>query len=389
MVANFMTTKVVMNDYFFFLLSDKILVSKGDERMSDLRKNIHRYMDIKQIKYYSDLLVMIGKELKVKDPYAFAEKEKSNFSKMLKEERPLKHEFIIPLEKIFGVSMARLMDDGAYKLPLNKEDMPYVKGFRYYAYKDDPTLYEDEFEKTMITNDGYPTICNSDEFNKTFLDYVIEYRSINALKFLLKKHDFKSFPYSGTSYQIDGKYSLFTTMENELYKMAILEDDPELFDAVYNPYIICIAYRTPFESLKIDLQTFEFILNSKKIFDWLFIPKKLGYKDFNIGVVGHDEDTIDLLNPFLTQCLDYALNDLDKYREQARRILQFGISYNGQLLERLNLDRSHLFVGEYGNMYYGGRELVGNIIFPELNTQDEEMVELIKQLPIVNHVKRA
>ena len=106
----------------------------------------------------------------------------------------------------------------------------------------------------MITNDEYPTICNSDEFNKTFLDYVIEYRSINALKFLLKKHGFKSFPYSGTSYQIDNHYSLFTTMENELYKMVILEDDPELFDAVYNPYVICIAYRTPFESLKLDLQ---------------------------------------------------------------------------------------------------------------------------------------
>ena len=67
--------------------------------MSDLRNNIHRYMDIKQIKYYSDLLYMIGKELKVNDPYEFAEKEKSNFSKMLKGERPLKHEFIIPLEK--------------------------------------------------------------------------------------------------------------------------------------------------------------------------------------------------------------------------------------------------------------------------------------------------
>ena len=147
-------------------------------------------MDIKQIKYYFDLLVMIGKQLKVADPDTFAKKEKSNFSKMLKEERPLKYEFIIPLEKIFGVSMARMLDDGAYKLPLNKEEIPYVKGFRYYAYKDDPALYEDEFEKTMITNDGDPTICNSDEFKKTFLDYVIEYKSINALKFLYKKHNF-------------------------------------------------------------------------------------------------------------------------------------------------------------------------------------------------------
>ena len=355
--------------------------------MSDLRKNIHRYMDIKQIKYYSDLLVMIGKELKVSDPYTFAEKEKSNFSKMLKEERPLKHEYIIPLEKIFGVSMARLMDDGAYALPLSKEDMPYVKGFRYYAYKDDPNLYENEFEKTMITNDGYPTICNSDEFNKYFLDYVIEYRSINALKFLLKKHKFKSFPYSGTSYQIDDKYSLFTTMENELYKMVIQEDDPELFDASYHPHVICIAYRTPFDSLKIDLQTFEFILGSKKIFDSLFIPKELAYKDFNIGVVGHDEEKIYLLNPFLNICLDLALSDLERYREQARRILEFGIEYNKKALAIPNIDPNHLYVREYGNVYYGGNELVTNIVFPEYETTDEEMCRLIAQLPIVRHIK--
>lgn len=359
--------------------------------MSDLRKNIHRYMDIKQIKYYSDLLVMIGKQLKVANPDAFAEKEKSNFSKMLKEERPLKYDFIIPLEKIFGVSMARMLDDGAYKLPLNKEEIPYVKGFRYYAYKDDPVLYEDEFEKTMITNDGDPTICNSDEFNKTFLDYVIEYKSINALKFLYKKHNFKPYPfaYSVKTYQIDGKYFLSTTMENELYKMVILEDDPELFDALYNPYIACAAKCIPFEDLKLDSQTFEFMLNSKKIFDQLFDTKTFPFKGFNSGVVGVDKETIELLNPFLNQCLDYALHHLDQYKEQARRILQFGIEYNGKLIKRLNLDEAHLSVGEYGNLYYGGRELVGNVIFFESITQDKEMDGLIKRLAIDSFVKRA
>ena len=333
---------------------------------------------------------MIGKELKVRDPYTFAEKEKSNFSKMLKEERPLKHEYIIPLEKIFGVSMARLMDDGAYALPLSKEDMPYVKGFRYYAYKDDPNLYENEFEKTMITNEGYPTICNSDEFNKTFLDYVVEYRSINALRFLLHKHSLKPYFGSRNSYQIDGRYSIFTTMDNQLLNMAIQEDDIELFDALFNPFKTCILYRTAFEQLRIELETYEFILNSDKIFNSLFIPKVFPFKDFNMGIVGHDDQTIQLLNPLLTECLDYAMHMKDQYRERAKQILLFGIEYNKKALEMTGEPMESLEVREYGSVYYKkSQELLTNIIFPEYETEDPELKELINKLVLPSYVRRA
>ena len=54
-------------------------------------------MNLKGIKMYSHLLVDIAHELGIKgqDTYEFANREKSNFSKMLKGERPLKYEFII------------------------------------------------------------------------------------------------------------------------------------------------------------------------------------------------------------------------------------------------------------------------------------------------------
>ena len=90
--------------------------------MGNLKNNIDHYMKLKGIKMYSHLLVNIAHELGIKgqDAYKFANKEKSNFSKMLKDERPLKYEFIIPLEKIFGVSLARLLDEDSYKLPTEK-----------------------------------------------------------------------------------------------------------------------------------------------------------------------------------------------------------------------------------------------------------------------------
>lgn len=74
----------------------------GGSDMEDLKSNIDHYMELKGIRKYSHLLIDIAHELGMKgqEAYEFADKEKSNFSKMLKGERPLKYDFIIPLEKI-------------------------------------------------------------------------------------------------------------------------------------------------------------------------------------------------------------------------------------------------------------------------------------------------
>lgn len=116
--------------------------------MEILKTNIDHYMKLKGIKQYSHLLIDIAHELGIKgqDAYDFANREKSNFAKMLRGERPLKYQFIIPLEKIFGVSLARLLDENAYKLPVEKDNVPFNKGYRYYAYLDDPELYKNEFD---------------------------------------------------------------------------------------------------------------------------------------------------------------------------------------------------------------------------------------------------
>ncbi|MEI3267346.1 MAG: hypothetical protein V8R85_09910 [Frisingicoccus sp.] len=97
--------------------------------MENLKSNIDHYMKLKGIRMYSHLLVDIAHRLKMKrqEVYEFVDKEKSNFSKMLKGERPLKYEFIIPLEKIFGVSLARLLEEDAYKLPIEKDNVPFDK----------------------------------------------------------------------------------------------------------------------------------------------------------------------------------------------------------------------------------------------------------------------
>ena len=114
---------------------------------TNLKQNIDHYMQLKGIKKYTHLLADVARQLGIggEESYFFAEKEKANFSKMLKGERPLKYEFIVPLEKIFGVSLARMLDENAYKCPVEKENVPYNQGIRYYAYLDCPALYKNEF----------------------------------------------------------------------------------------------------------------------------------------------------------------------------------------------------------------------------------------------------
>ena len=65
--------------------------------MENLKNNIDHYMKLKGIRMYTHLLVDIAHELGIKgqEAYTFAAREKSNFSKMLKGERPLKYEFIL------------------------------------------------------------------------------------------------------------------------------------------------------------------------------------------------------------------------------------------------------------------------------------------------------
>ena len=83
-----LTTKVVENDHKAMENVVQYKCNKcGGTDMENLRRNINHYMELKGIKRYSHLLVDIAHELGIKGQkaYEFADREKSNFSKMLKE----------------------------------------------------------------------------------------------------------------------------------------------------------------------------------------------------------------------------------------------------------------------------------------------------------------
>lgn len=355
--------------------------------MKDLKKNIDHYMNLKGIKKYSHLLIDIARELGIKgqDAYEFASREKSNFSKMLKGERPLKYEFIIPLEKIFGVSLARLMDEDAYKLPIEKRDVPFNKGFRYYAYLDDPQLYKNEFD-LLLTRDGQSIITQTDEFGKTFLDYVVEYRSVNGVRYVHEEYGIKLRLFSNRFEFKNDRGVTWINFENsmEFARLVASMNDIELFNCIYDTYyLFFVCGRYDEGSIFANNDFLELILDDDDLFRSIFIEKPYVFerkKQF-------DPITYHSINPIINNCLRHSLKNLGKYKSRAIEILNFGIDYNRKKADII--DFTHCKINNEDNELGAVRTWKDEnfcelFIFTDVETDDIEIKELISQLPRFN-----
>ena len=359
--------------------------------MKNLKNNIDHYMSIKGIKKYSDLLRDIAHELGIKgdDAYEFARRERSNFSKMLKGERPLKYEFIIPLEKIFGVSLARLLDEDAYKLPVEKENVPFNKGFRYYAYLDDIQLYKNEFD-LLLANDGKSIITQTDEFGKTFLDYLVEYHSENGVRYLYEEYGIKVKQFHN---QFEFKKDTGVTWINfqniiEFARLVASMNDVELFNNIYDSYYMFFAcgYYAVGSCIFVNNDFLELILDNDDIFKSMFEEKTYVLELGNIAKRKKQIESITYrsINPIINNCLGYALKHLDKYKQRAMVILEFGIDYNRKKLSSIDLNDCYI-CNELGALRkYNDNNFCELIIFADIETHDAEIKSLISALPRFN-----
>lgn len=358
--------------------------------MENLKTNIDHYMKLKGIKMYSHLLVEIAHELGIKgeSAYDFANKEKSNFSKMLKGERPLKYEFIIPIEKIFGVSLARLLEEDAYKLPVEKDNVPFNKGFRYYAYLDDPKLYNEEFD-LLLANDGNSILTRTDEFGKTFLDYVVEYHSVNGVRYLHDEYGIKLKWYHNQFEFKKDKGVTWIHFENciEFARLVASMKDTELFNDIYDSYNMFFTnghYATD-ACIFCQSEYLEIILDNDNLFHSIFEEKPYELK---LGSCGRRKKQVDSItyhsiNPIINNCLRYTFKHLDKYKNRAIEILKFGINYNRKIANEIVFDDYYICdeLGGLKNFRNGDDDNIVLIIFVDIEVKDDEINALINQLP--------
>lgn len=356
--------------------------------MGNLKNNIDHYMKLKGIKMYSHLLVDIAHELGIKgqEAYIFANREKSNFSKMLKEERPLKYDFIIPLEKIFGISLARLLYEDAYKLPVKKENVPFNKGFRYYAYLDDPKLYKEEFD-LLLAKDGKSILTQTDEFEKTFLDYVVEYHSVNGVRYLYDEYGIKlKWYHNQFEFIKNNKGITWIHFENciEFARLVASLNDVELFNDIYDSYNMFFTnghYATE-DCIFCQSEYLEIMLDHDDLFNSIFEIKpytlKLGNCDRRKKQV--ESITYHSINPIINNCLRYSLKHLDKYKHRAVDILKFGIDYNRRIANKIGFEDCYICNELGGVKNFKHEDYYDIVVFADVKVNDEEIECLINQL---------
>ena len=356
--------------------------------MGNLKNNIDHYMELKGIKMYSHLLVDIAHELgiKGKDAYKFANKEKSNFSKMLKDKRPLKYDFIIPLEKIFGVSLARLLDEDAYKLPVERDNVPFNKGFRYYAYKDDPKLYKEEFD-LLLAKDGKSILTQTDEFGKTFLDYIVEYHSVNGVRYLYDEYGIKLKWYHNQFEFRKDSGMTWINFENpiEFARLVASMNDVDLFNDIYDSYHMYFTNGHYATELCIFCQGdyLEIMMDDDDLFHSIFEIKPYELKLGNIARRKKQEDSITFhsINPIINNCLRYALNHLKKYKHRAIELLKFGIGHNRRIASKITFDECYICNELGGLKSFRDEDWYDIVIFVDVEVNDDEINALIEQLP--------
>lgn len=355
--------------------------------MENLKSNIDHYMELKGIRKYSHLLVDVAHELGIKgqEAYKYADKERANFSKMLKGERPLKYDFIIPLEKIFGISLARLLHEDAYKLPVEKENVPFNKGFRYYAYLDDPKLYKEEFD-VLLANDGKSILTQTDEFGKTFLDYVVEYHSVNGVRYLHDEYGIKvKWFYNNFEFQ-KGKGITWIHFENFITfaRLVASMNDVELFNDIYDSYNMFFTnghYATE-NCIFCQGEYIEILLENDDLFHSLFEVKPYELKLENSArrKMQVDSITYHSINPIINNCLRYALKHLDKYKHRAREILKFGIHYNKRIADEISFSDCYICNELGGLKNFRNKDYYNLVIFVDVEVDDNEIRSLINQL---------
>lgn len=359
--------------------------------MENLKNNIDHYMKLKGIRMYSLLLVDIARELGMKgqEAYEFADKEKSNFSKMLKGERPLKYDFIIPLEKIFGISLARLLYEDAYKLPVEKENVPFIKGFRYYAYLDDPQLYKDEFDK-LLANDGKSILNQTDEFGKTFLDYVVEFHAVNGVRYLHDEYEIK-LKWADNHFEFKkDKGITWIRFENciEFARLVASMNDVELFNDIYDSYNMFFTnghYVTD-DCIFCQSDYLEILLDNDALFHSIFEIKPYELK---LGSSGRRKKQVDSItyrsiNPIINNCLRYALKHLDKYKDRAISILKFGITYNRKIASEIVFNDCYICNKLGGLKNFRNGDYNDIVIFVDTEVNDDEVESFVNQLPKFN-----
>ena len=350
-----------------------------------LREKIDLLMRNAKIDTYKDLLIKMYKQLGDNSAYEKAEREKGNFTKMLNGERELNSKYYIPLERIFDIRIADLLSDDANIKPSYRN-----RGLRYTAAAN---TYEEFANLAAETSDGdHSVIFNTDEYNKSIFDYIIEFRATNGIKYLVDEFSLR-YECLRTSFFSSNNANCFCFGENidKIANVLFEADDGETFTRLFYAYDMLSNYYDDQRQIYGKESFIKRILNSTDIFGKYLTRATYSLSEINHGLQNDNHSGI-FINPILNKLLELAFDDPRKYADKIIAILNYGIENNPKVIATaLECDESwnNTFeIKDNGSMELRYISCGCVIVIKDdyINTDiTSEMKEKISQIKVINN----
>ena len=351
-----------------------------------LKEKLTILMEENNIATQSDLLRKICEELNEEDVDGKVKKQKPNFSQMLEGNRKLNKEYYIPLEKIFDIRIAELLDDS--------KDLKYHyvnKGIRWAAASDDV----EEFRR--LCNEDNPTfyqkvIKSKDEFGKDIIDYIIEFKAINGFKYLINNQKLKySTAFGGYNLNFSNITIYFSvTIKKllELSKMLLENGDIHTFNTFFNTYQLLCDFDRFFNNIYLNKDFLNGIIENEKIFNSMFSCKELTLNEAN-HTKKMGNETFLYINPILNNLLNVCFEQNN--RIEINKILEYGLKMNkivfDTIKEKVNSRIDDIKIEKTGEVLvndscYGSVIVITDVIDPKIfyNKTTKDLIEDIRTM---------
>lgn len=282
---------------------------------------------------------------------------RGNLSAAKNNKRPFQKDQVLCLEKLLNVPFVTLLENDD-----ENKGFPFLPdGIRYAAYLDKIDGYERL--NSVQSESSNSIILNYDEFDKNILEYILEYKSINGLSYLINKGiltldvNWKNFLFNGGLYYSKEealKVNISIIKMLAEYKKAkefnILFSKNELIRRInYNE----IGMLNNEEIIQILLNNYDFI---KEVLDF----SKIKLNEINYNLESDKEGYF--INPLITILISYGLTHFSKYTNTTISLLKLSIELNKKVMNYFKMDFSNVFKNvklDNSGLIKEGRTIVG------------------------------
>ncbi len=264
--------------------------------------------------------------------YAKATSNK-NYSNMISgtNGKDFSREYIVALEKVLDMKFIDMITPTRDFKPTLQYD-----SLRTIAYAND---YDKTKEFALKTSHDDQIIFNSDEYNKFFIDYIIEYKAINCLRYIVEADNIR-LGFNDNFTSDNGRNHLFTYRSHEQLPIEIANlicefDDAELFNRMFDSFT-SIRFSS-FDNKNV-YETEDFakgILKTNKIIESLFETKELDIDEVNSVHRTSFDRKGKYANMLLNTALKVGMKDPIKYEEVLVKILNKAYYINRDIVNFL------------------------------------------------------